>query len=269
MRLVRYTLILLFASALAACGYDDHGTPIASGNEPLPANMALGTLMELYAGEPALVSEDLTVAGYVSANDRSGNFYRTFIIQDGSGAMEIRAGLYDLHSVFPVGRYVAVKLRGLAIGTYDGVLQAGLPVTSDSGYDTDYFDYMPVMERYVFPADDYVAPTVAECLVGELEERMCGMLVQVADVIYVPEEGEAGIPAWGGDDDDPLRTGYRMFEERDGERVCVATSGYADFAADPVPSGRVTIRGILTYGKAVGGKKMFMLKLRDTDDLFY
>ena len=45
------------------------------------------------------------------------------------------------------------------------------------------------------------------------------------------------------------------------------TSGYASFAGDTVPAGRVTLTGILMYGKFGGTREVFALKLRDGNDV--
>lgn len=67
-----------------------YARPRRPGGEPgtLPdADLAL--LREHFYGDPFVVQEDLTVGGYVVSDDRAGNFFRSFIIDDGSGAVEI------------------------------------------------------------------------------------------------------------------------------------------------------------------------------------
>lgn len=51
------------------------------------------------------------------------------------------------------------------------------------------------------------------------------------------------------------------------DSVAVVTSGYASFAGDTVPAGRVTLTGILMYGKFGGTREVFALKLRDGNDV--
>ena len=101
-----------------ACGYDRFGTlgpGDLEGSGTLPdADLAL--LREHFYGDPFVVQEDLTVGGYVVSDDRAGNFFRSFIIDDGSGAVEIRAGFYDLHAYCQRGRRIVIHARGLAVG---------------------------------------------------------------------------------------------------------------------------------------------------------
>lgn len=267
MKFLRHIAILAAASALAACGYDDFGSYRPTEEEATPANALIGDLHRLYGGNSYMIYDDLTLAGYVSANDAGGNFFRTFVIEDSSGAIEVRAGLYDLHSVFPRGRYVAVKAKGLCLGMYDGVLQIGLPV-SDGGYQADYFGYMGVLNRYVQSGGDYKEPQAARRGIDELDEHMCGMLVEIAGVAPEPDQ-DGNLPeTWAVmDDEQQMHDGYRIFADGAGRQIAVHTSRYADFAAARIPTGRVTLRGILTYGKPYSGTTMFMIKLRDTNDV--
>ncbi|HAD56168.1 MAG TPA: hypothetical protein DCG00_01680 [Alistipes sp.] len=68
---------------------------------------------------------------------------------------------------------------------------------------------------------------------------------------------ESGMPA----------TGTVWFRDAAGDSVAVVTSGYASFAGDTVPAGRVTLTGILMYGKFGGTREVFALKLRDGNDV--
>lgn len=68
------------------------------------------------------------VSGNVTTSDREGNFFRSFFIEDETGAVEIRAGLYDLHAVYRLGQQVTVVADSLTLGLTGGVLQLGLPV---------------------------------------------------------------------------------------------------------------------------------------------
>ena len=87
------------AALLAAgCGYDDFGEPHpADETAPLP-NMSVATLRERCAvGPVAFSGSGVVLSGYVTTSDRADNFYRTLMLEDNSGAVEVCAGLYDLH----------------------------------------------------------------------------------------------------------------------------------------------------------------------------
>ena len=103
------------AALLAAgCGYDDFGEPHpADETAPLP-NMSVATLRERCAvGPVAFSGSGVVLSGYVTTSDRADNFYRMLMLEDNSGAVEVCAGLYDLHNDYPVGCRLTLSADGL------------------------------------------------------------------------------------------------------------------------------------------------------------
>ena len=97
--------MLSLAGCFGGCDYDRFDPP-----EPHPADvpvptMSIATLRSLYKGDPVSVTgkRSVVVSGNVTTSDREGNFFRSFFIEDETGAVEIRAGLYDLHAVYRLG----------------------------------------------------------------------------------------------------------------------------------------------------------------------
>lgn len=271
----KYAILSFVMAAACSCGYNDFDGYDPELPEQLYPNMDIGGLAAYCGGEPKTIYDDIIIAGYVTANDKSGNFYRTFIIEDGSGAIEIKAGLDELHNSFPTGMYVAVKAQGLRVGNYNGITEIGLPPDDGSFYDTDYFGHHAVMDMYVVSGGTYNIINPALLQMGELQESMCGSLVRIEDLRYVRDADGTG-SGWNDTDTwavprnasgDVPRTGYRMFEDPEGNTVTVVTSGYADFAGRPVPDHASSLTGILSFGKTDTGKNTFMLKLRDIKDV--
>ena len=113
------------AALLAAgCGYDDFGEPHpADETAPLP-NMSVATLRERCAvGPVAFSGSGVVLSGYVTTSDRADNFYRTLMLEDNSGAVEVCAGLYDLHNDYPVGCRLTLSADGLTAALDDGLLR--------------------------------------------------------------------------------------------------------------------------------------------------
>ena len=116
------------AALLAAgCGYDDFGEPHpADETAPLP-NMSVATLRERCAvGPVAFSGSGVVLSGYVTTSDRADNFYRMLMLEDNSGAVEVCAGLYDLHNDYPVGCRLTLSADGLTAALDDGLLRIGL-----------------------------------------------------------------------------------------------------------------------------------------------
>lgn len=246
--------------SLAACrGYD---TPPADTAVPQAVNISIADLHALCGGSAVKISEPLVVGGYVTSSDRASNFYRTFTVEDPTGGMEIMAGLYDLHNIYPEGYYVTVALAGCVVAESYGVLQAGLAPQSYDYYPTEYFSSRAVLDRHVRRYDVHRTLAPAPLATAGLTAADCGRLVTVGPLHITTGEEHAG--AWNANPDGTW-SGYNFFADDAGTTIVVYTSAYADYAGRPVPAGRVAITGILQYGKA-DGEEYFMIKMRDEND---
>lgn len=257
----------MFAVALAACGYDDfrnNGAADFPGTESLP-NADLSLLYDHYYGEPFTVKEDMVFEGYVIADDGSGNFFRSFIIDDGTSAAEVRAGYYDLHTVYPVGRRIILHAKALGVGKYNGVIQIGVGINSYTPYRVEEFGARAVLEKYVERDVNRYYPDPLPVDAGSLSADMCGRLVRTAKVIRTPDSPQR----WAQPEGEGIEAeaGTVVFSDVRGDSIAVVTSGYATFAGATVPSDSVSLTGILMYGKFGGTKERFVLKLRDEYDV--
>ena len=138
-------LLLLFSNI--SCDYDRFDPPNSeSGSVPV-TTMDIATLRTFYQDDPVCVvgQRSVVVSGYVTTSDQSGNFYRSFFIEDETGAVEIRAGLYDLYATYRLGQQVTVVVDSLTLGMMNGVLQL-----ASAAYETDYMNHRVVVDKHLF-----------------------------------------------------------------------------------------------------------------------
>lgn len=260
-----YLFVLFFASG---CGYNDFADPTPGDPElPVPS-MRISTLRSLYRGTPvALEGEEITVMGRITTSDFTNNFYRTFMVEDETGAVEIRAGLYDLHAIYRRGQRVIIKARGLSLGMSDGLLQLGLHSYSPASYEVEYIDARPLLDRYVVRTEllDDEAPLAVP--LPALTGDMVGRLVRIDGLrIDYPSDTTWAVPASLSPSGLPRNVNL-LFRQTPADSIFVYTSGYANFAGERVPRGAVGIVGILLQGK-VNGKLCYQLKMRDMNDVY-
>ena len=264
----RYILIICAAVLLCGC-YNSTRLP-DDADLGLNPNMPIAELRDLWRGKTLTIDEEYVVGGRVTSSDVAGNFYQTFTITDGERAVEIMAGMRDLHNTYPLGCYVSVLLDGCAVGVERGVLQIGLMPASYSSYAVDYFYSRAVIDKYVVRRDD-VAEVSARTLNFEgLDESLCGMLVRIEGLRYLPETPET--PEAPETPETPtaepaIWSGYRAFADAEGNVVYIYTSDYANFATDEVPTVTCDITGILQHSEVSGVLgEYFILKMRSADD---
>ena len=251
--------ILIVGLSLIGCRNFDE-PPI---NEPSleATNISILTLRNAVKDKPLHIKENLTIGGYVTTDDSSGNFYKTFCIEDGTAGIEVMAGLYDLHRIYPMGYYITINLSGCTLAKDYETLQVGLPASEQSIYPTEYFSSRIMLDKHItrYDINRQIAPKPVN--IKDLRLDMCGTLVSINGLRLSTQEHSGG---WGVNENGTWR-GYNFFTNKAEETIAVYTSEYADFADSEVPTQEVVINGILQFGKA-DGKDMFMIKLIDEDD---
>lgn len=254
----RRLLILLLPLVAVGCGYDSFRPYEPCESQPLVPNAPVSVVVGCVEQSGGRVPEGVVVEAQVVANDVAGNFYRTIVLQDASGAVELNVGLYDLHNSFPLGATVRVAMGGLECCTYNGVVQVGR-----TRYDYNPTQVEPLglrkivdeLTEVVATGDDVVAES---CDFDELNETLCGRLVSIEGVRYVGQEAEWGTVQYGS-------TANRLFLTLQGDSLVVATSRYADFAEEIIPSCEGRLQGIL-YCTKRSGKEIYTLKMRTAHD---
>ncbi len=265
--------ILLLATAtlvaqLSACMKQKIETPpdIRHHDPALPVTHSLTELKSLNGfydfktgGDTTLITDDILVSGIVTADDRTGNFYKRIVIEDSTGAITILLDAYNLYNDYPEGRRIYIKCKDLYLG-YDG----GLPII---GYTPT-----PQLSLTGIPA-----VRIADHLVkGSIGHQMKGIpysLTQIADAdpaLYnrLITITEAEFTDTGSTYTQPNATTNRDISNCTGSKMAIRSSNYASFAGRPLPAGKGTITGIYTvYTSAVSGGRTPQLVIRDVDDV--
>lgn len=105
----------------------------------------------------------------------------------------------------------------------------------------------------------FAIPFPGSSLSTNLHPTCAAALVQIEDLTPLPSEEDPTDWKW---------EGYRLFEDRAGNRIATYTSTYARYAASEIPKGPVTLVGVLQYGNAGSIGKSYMIKMRDENDCF-
>ena len=252
----RFVPILIFASIILGGCYDSH-------EEPKPAeitredNCNISHLRALCNEGIYLITTDLECIGRVTSSDQEGNFYRTIVIDDGSGGLEVKLGIYNSAAQYPVGLMVALHLNGTALMIENGVLQLGLPPYSHDDSPREMASQQ-IIDQHIARSGSVEPIVPISTDIASLDASTCGIFILVKDIEYAPLD----------DEEDNLLAGYSRFTDKEGNSIFVYVSPYADFAASEIPASATAIQGIL-YHEAVGMSlgKQFVIKPRFKDDI--
>ena len=221
-------------------------------NPGFDVTTTISDLIDIYGDSLTFLDTNIVIAGTVIANDKSGNYYKSIVIQDSTAGIEISINGYELHNMYHIGDLVYVKCEGLYLGEYGGVVQLGSIYEGGIGRIEE-----PMIEDHIFKSEGGMAIVPKPVTINTLSPFDVNKLIILHDVQF-------GLNALGNtygnaeyqiDRDVPV-------ENCDGNSVIVRTSGYADFARDTISSGNGSLIAVLGV---YNGE--FQLKLRTPDEV--
>jgi len=271
-RLCTFCWILISLILLYSCirrGFDR--PPDNSGYDPLlrvtHSIAQLKALNGLYSpstgGDTTFITDDLIISGVVTANDRSGNFYKQIVIQDSTAGIFININAYSLYAIFPVGRKLYVKCKGLYLGYNGGTMELGASLTEQlqvggiNGAEIDNHIITGPVGNAV--PDTVITFSQARSLSASAAVRsLIGCLVTIKDVQFADTNATYT---------DPAATTNRMIMEcaESAAALAVRSSNFSDFHAVPVAKGRGSITGIYTVYQSSSYTPQLLI--RDTADV--
>lgn len=250
-------LVLMMIGLMSSCIQQDYDNPPTNGVDPdMTATITIADLKSTYAGVAVELDDTMIIEGIVVANDKSGNFYKSIVIQDATGGILIRMDNNGLFGNYPVGRRVFVKLGGLWMGEYGGLIQLGGANTIGT---TNEVDAIPsaLFDSYIFRGTLNNPVTPITVTIDQLDNSYQNMLIRLEDVQFIPSDTGK---TWA---DAVFQQSVNLnLKDCIDQQVLVRTSGFADFAGDTVPSGNgdfICIYSIFNTDK--------QLIVRDPDDL--
>jgi hypothetical protein len=228
-------------------------------NHGLTANINIADLKAKYLNSTVEITQDLIVAGNVCSNDKEGNIFKTLYIQDETGGLPIVIDQSNISNNYRTGRKVLVKLKGLYLGSYSGLIQLGM--APETGEASPSRIPATLVSEYIvkdYEVKDIEPETVS---IPQLANRddLIGKLIRINDVQFTdPNATYATADA----------NTNRAIEDKDGNTVILRNSSYATFALLPMPIGSGSVTAVLSV-YVTGSAKTFQLLVRDTADVAF
>ena len=266
--------LLVTALVLFGCVHDDkYDTPDLDGYQcgELTSTMSIADVKAKYATRPAgsayfefpADSNDI-IEGYVSSADDTGNIYKYIYIQDSpdnpTEGFTISVNSLNNYTRYPQGAKIYIKLAGLAVGTYGGVVQLGA-VGPDPATGATIFGRIPETKVYsslLRSCQDKVKIVPKVMKLSEMvtaNDKLLGALIQVDDAEFTSQVLCSPYAPTGLTVDRPIA------DPSTSTTRIVRNSGYASFANKTLPGGKGKFVGI--YSKYNTTYQMYIV--RDTD----
>lgn len=243
MKILQNLFYMLIASlTILSCERNYDAPPLDEPKYDGPkANITIASLKSQFASAtqevPALITTDLILKAYVSANDESGNVYKQIYIQDETGAIPILADYNGVYTLYRVGQEVYVNLKGLCISVYGDEQQIGIP--GGNLFRLLQLDFEKHVLRNRWPDKSKVEPKVITDIstVNTDVDAMTFRLIRLEGVYFV-NGGTATFAT-------KAATGTQVLKDSYGNSIDVRTSNFATFALETLPIGKGTVVAIL------------------------
>lgn len=255
-KIIYFTFFFALAAGLSSCAGLEFDEPPTDGT-PLnvDANTSIAELKALYLpGKLTKIEDDIIIRGVVVADDRSGNFYRSFVFQDASGGIEVLINLTDYYNFYPIGRELAINCQGLYLGEYNGVVQLGGYTYLEGGSEQlgDIVDFNQRISRGMIIG----APEPAVRTITSLGPQDISTLIKLENVEFsFSEAGLTFSDAFG------RQTLNRTIQDCGGNTIVLRTSGFATFANEAIPEGNGSLTAI--YNVFGSTKQLYIRNLGD------
>jgi hypothetical protein len=254
-------LFFLIASfVLFSCVKQEFDDPPADTNTAgLVANKTIKELKSIHKpGEFETIQEDWIIEGVVVADDASGNYFKTLVIQDATSGIDLKLDATGLYNDYPIGRKIFIKCKGLVISDYNGLIQiGGGTFINNSGQEQLAGIEQLLIPTFVFKGPTKQEITPRELKIAELSNEMVSTLITLKDVQFRDADIDQTFA-----DAAKKQSLNRSLEDCDGISIVLRSSGYASFANDKTPANKGTVTGIYSV---FGSTKQFII--RDVNDL--
>lgn len=254
-------ILILFALSIVGCGKPTPTVDVAIDDY----TCLISELRAAISTSKSVVIEDnIIVHGRVTSSDEEGNFSRSMIVEDESGAVEILIADRNLCTTYPEGLLVALHLKGCAAGYSQGVLQVGRKTEEYDYYDIGYIETKESEHRIIKRSSSVEQITPRLTSIADLSREDTGRLIRIDSLTLYHStsiDTLAGMTL-----NDATWQGYALFRNVKGDSIAVYTSSEAQFADRSIATTPLSITGILQWSKYNGGKECYHIKMRYATD---
>jgi hypothetical protein len=241
--------------------------PDSSQIDPnLPVTHTILQLKQKYTGAATQITEDMTISGIVTADDRSGGFYKQIIIQDSTSGIQINIGQTGLFGDYPMGRKVYIKCKDLYLGAYGNFIQLGY-APDPTGSASDVVDIpWSLIDNYIVKGKTGNTIAPKQVTISELKSvlntadavKWTATLVTIDSAEFITSDVGSTYAV-----DPNISSGVnKTIQDCGNSQLVIRMSSYANYRNALIPSGRGPVTAIFSRFNATA-----QLLIRDTTDL--
>lgn len=193
-------------------------------------------------GNTTAIVEDIIINGYVVANDFYSEQYKSIIISDYSGGLEINIDADNLYQRFPIFSNVTIHCTTLWVGEYGGRVILGERPTGE--YSVDRIDEENI-NRYIKINTDAKPMALPQSIdISDIDERHIGNIYLLEDVCIISPCSTWCL--WDTENEQYIATEHTV-EDRHGNKISLRIPQHVTYAAEKIPQGWGSMVVIVEY----------------------
>lgn len=253
---IKILFLALIATSFSSCVKGDFDEPPTQTTDPaISADQIIGLdeVMDLrVSGKYTKINLDKYVKAVVVADDKSGNFYKTLVVEDENSdyGVSILIDQTELHNTYPIGRRVFIYLKNLWISDYNGLPQIGYGPYTENGRERMASIPSTFVADILKPGVSGIKIEPVEVAINQLGELRLNTLITIKDIQFANEVDTYS-------DAVTKNTLNKTLTTCTNQSILLRSSGYSTFAGTAVPTGKGTITAIYSI---FGTDKQLMIR---------
>ncbi len=204
----------------------------------------------------------LWIGGYIVSNDESGNFYKEMYIQDNfenpKKAIKILVDKTNLHTTYPTGNKIYIKLNGLGAMFKNGVLTLGEYIGEDLKGISSF-----LIQEYIVRSAEQKTITPQPISLGDIDSTTIGKFVKIPNIHF---SSDLSNKTFAGEQFDDFDGERRLVECESRRSILLSTSTFSRFKSLILPLSGGEISGIITRDFF---NEKYILKINKITDLHF
>lgn len=231
-------LLPLLFSLLALCSCGNLSGDVSENPQ---GEISIAHLKSLCKGDSYHITSDCLLRGIVVASDWLGELYKSVIIRDESGGIEILVDSHDIHATLPIYSEVEVHCNGLKLARIGEKVEMGALPTGNFPLNN-----IPeaIFDRYfkVIGMVENIEATTKR--IAELEHSDISNIIRLEGVRI----GEAGEQRkWCDEVDGKMVTTYRTLIDNEGDSLALCIYPTCRYADRAMPENEISVIGAIDY----------------------
>lgn len=241
--IVRRALIVLCSAWLAvACSATKPDYSEIPDDDSESGLVSIAYLKSRCKGLSTAIKSDISIRGTVVANDLFGEFYKTLVLVDESGGVEVAIDKERLCMDFPLYTSVSITCNGLAVGRVGGKVVLGAKPTGE--YTVDRIAERSISTYLLCHREELHSLSPREVTIAGLGVEHVSDYVVLRDVRFA--DSEVG-RTWCEESEGVYVETDRHIIDKSGNVLIVRVPPYCEYAGERIPAGTGTLFGILDY----------------------